>query len=416
MAPGKPQPPHKGDDDLIEWFTVSYRTIYLAVAAVALLVAGWLLVRYVQQSPPTPAPESPKPSLTTARFTSIEGSVRVKAVGTFEWVAATPDTTLRQSDLVRTAGGSSAEIAFFDGTVIQVRPDSLITIEEAMEDPATRRRRVGWHITSGMVNYEKTSAGSTEVSTPTVRVTQGGPGTGSFGVSESGDTDIRVFGGAGAQVRTTAGTTLQLESGRAVTVDSAGKAGPEVALPAAPVLRAPPHQAEITYPDPTKATTPLVWQGVPGSRSYHVMLDYGSSFSRPLVDQKDVRDTSVDLQGLEAGKYYWRVSAVGPRGVEGPFAPASQFTVTKSAPPPATKGPPLSIETVDVRGNIVQVKGRTEPGGRVAVNGQPIQVQGDGSFNEFITLAKTGQQQLVIRATGIDGGITEDKRSIVVTF
>lgn len=416
MAPEKPEPPHKGDDDLIEWFTVSYRTIYLAVAAVALLVGGWLLVRYVQQSPPQPASESPKPSHSTAHFTTIEGSVRVKPVGTFEWVAATSDTVLRQSDLVRTGGSSSAEITFFDGTVIQVRPDSLITIEEATEDPATRRRRVGWHITSGVVNYEKTTAGSTEVSTPTVRVTQGGPGTGSFGVSESGGTDIRVFRGAGARVRTKAGTTLDLPSGRAVTVDSTGKAGQEVTLPSAPVLQAPPHNAEIAYPNPARATTPLIWEAVADSRSYHVMLDYGPTFSRPLVDQKQVHETSVDLRGLEAGTYYWRVSAVGAAGVEGPFAAPSQFTVTRAAPPPVTKGPPLDIETVDVRGNIVQVKGHTEPGGRVTVNGQPIQVQGDGSFNEYITLAKSGQQELVIRATGIDGGITETKRSIVVSF
>ena len=48
---------------------------------------------------------------------------------------------LRKSDLVRTGPGAAAEITFFDGTVVHVRPDSLITIEETSEDPSTKRRR-----------------------------------------------------------------------------------------------------------------------------------------------------------------------------------------------------------------------------------------------------------------------------------
>ena len=38
----------------------------------------------------------------------------------------------------------TAEITFFDGTVVHVRPDSLITIEDTSEDFATKRRRVAW--------------------------------------------------------------------------------------------------------------------------------------------------------------------------------------------------------------------------------------------------------------------------------
>ena len=66
---------------------------------------------------------------------------------------------LRKSDLVRTGPGAAAEITFFDGTVVHVRPDSLITIEETSEDPNTKRRRVAWHISSGEVNFQTRRTG-----------------------------------------------------------------------------------------------------------------------------------------------------------------------------------------------------------------------------------------------------------------
>ena len=78
--------------------------------------------------------------------------------------------------------------------------------------------------------------------------------------------------------------------------------------------------------------------------------------------------------------------------------------------------PPLVIEALDVRTNILQIKGRTEPGATVTVNDQRVDVQGDGSFNEFIQLDKGGRQLVVIRSTGINGGVNEQKRPIVVTF
>ena len=75
-------------------------------------------------------------AVTTARFNAHRGHVKVKPVGTFEWVTADRAMVLRKSDLVRTGPGAAAEITFFDGTVFHVRPDSLITIEETSRGPA----------------------------------------------------------------------------------------------------------------------------------------------------------------------------------------------------------------------------------------------------------------------------------------
>ena len=62
------------------------------------------------------------------------------------------------------------------------------------------------------------------------------------------------------------------------------------------------------------------------------------------------------------------------------------------------------------------MRGRTEAGATLTVNGQRVDVGGDGSFNEFIQLPaeKAGRQIVVFRAVGINGGVTESKRPVMV--
>lgn len=408
------RPPKDSDSDL-DWFTVSYKTIYIAVG---LVVAAAAVVYYVLQKR---EPEPPKPvavvTVTTARFTRLDGSVKVKAVGTFEWVSADNRMVLKKNDLVRTGAGAAAEITFFDGTIVQVRPDSLITIEETSEDPSTKRRRVAWHVSSGEVNFQtvrhNVPGSATEVSTPTVRGTVGENAAANIRVAESGDSDIRLFRGS-ARTVTKTGQKVELGANEALKIDAAGKAAAKVALPPTPVLMFPQHQAEISYPDPTKATTLFGWKAVGDATEYHLMVDTNAFFNRPFVDRKGIRDVSQEIRGLEEGKYYWRVAAIAKDGTEGSFADFWRFSVTKPKQAAASGGtpPPLAIDLLDVRTNILQIKGRTEPGASVTVNGQRVDVQSDGTFNEFITLEKLGRQVVVVRATGLNGGVNEQKRTI----
>src|SRR5687768_2380811 len=131
MAPNK-----KRSADELDWFTISYKTIYSAIALAVIAAASALYYFYGGgfRSDPKPTQDSAATTTTTtARFTSIEGSVKVRAVGTFDWISADKAMLLKRSDLVRTGSGSAAEITFFDGTIVHVRPDSLITIEETSE-------------------------------------------------------------------------------------------------------------------------------------------------------------------------------------------------------------------------------------------------------------------------------------------
>jgi hypothetical protein len=75
--------------------------------------------------------------------------------------------------------------------------------------------------------------------------------------------------------------------------------------------------------------------------------------------------------------------------------------------------PLLVIESFEARNNVIRLVGKTEPGARLTVNGDPVTVQPDGSFREFVTLArKEGEQRVVIRSTSLAGGVAEETRTL----
>jgi hypothetical protein len=410
----------RSTDDLVDWFTVTYKSIYTVLGVLLAIAGAGGYYYYVKNAPPPPPPTETFVTQPTAHFSAIEGTVKVKAVGTFEWVTADSSMALKKSDIVRTGPGSAAEIRFFDGTVVAVAADSLIMIEASSSDPVSRRAKVGWRVSNGTVDFKVPprggAGGEAEISTPTVTARTDAAATGAISVAESGGTAVRVYDGR-VMASTKAGETIPLDANQALPVDASGKAGPAVKLPEVPVLLAPANQSEVAYPDPSRAITLLAWKPVANAASYHVLLDYSPYFNRPLVDRGGIKENSVEVRGLDTGKYYWQVAAVDKDGVTGRFSTFSRFAVSKPAsgatgeegPPP-----PLTIDALDVRANILQIKGRTEPGAAVTVNGQRLDVQSDGSFNEFIQMGKAGRQWVVIKAVSINGGANEQRRSVVV--
>ncbi len=406
------KPASRGDGEGLEWFTIRYRTLALAAGAVFLLAIGGVAWMLVGRRPPPPP--SPTVVETGARFVTIDGNVEVKRAATLEWLPATRAMLLQQNDLVRTRSGGTAEIRFADGTLFNVRPDSLITIEESTQNPVSRQQRVALSIQSGQANFTTATRGvlgTTTISTPTLRTTVQRETAGSMQVEESGATGLRIFRGAG-EAQTKSGQRINLTSNEGVRVDAAGAAGPKTSLPVVPQLTAPPNQTEFSFPDLAQGITLLLWNPVPGAAGYRVMVDYSAAFARPLYDRQRQGVTQMELRGLEAGSYYWKVAAVDTKGVEGAFSELWRFTLSKA--PASNVPPPLAVETLELKGNVLHVRGRTEPGATLVLNGERLEVQTDGSFNEFLTFDISSGSSVLLRSTGAKGGVAELRRRVTV--
>jgi len=415
--PGDADPRSAGKDNML-----SHRTIYVitGLCLVAMAAGAFIYSRRITPQPlPTPTPTVAEAEVsTTARFTLLGGTVKVKAKNSLDWRDATPETVLAKDDLVRTGRDSAAELTFVDGTVVHVRPDSLITIEESSENPRTNEHKFVWKVSSGEVNYGSgagTGPGSlTEVSTDTMRLRHSGPSAGAVRVAQSGESDVRLFRGTG-EVETTGGQKVRVAANQGVRVSATGQAGTTVTLPGAPALVAPVHDANLVYANPSVATTTLSWKQAPGAQKYRVVVDVTPGFYRPMVDRLN-EGTAVHLQGLDVGQYCWKVAAVDSADAEGRFSDFARFSVARPPTPVAGAAPPLAVTAFDIRTNILRIKGQTDPGASVFVNGEALTVHPDGTFNEFVTLEKLGPQEVKLRVVGTNGGVREETRSVVVAF
>src|SRR6185503_3625499 len=169
---------------------------------------------------------------------------------------------------------------------------------------------------------------------------------------------------------------------QAVLVDGQGKAGPRIELPPPPKLIAPGAKAELPYVAPPQATATLQWEAVRGAHTYRVAMDYNVQRAELLLsaalDQPGIPTTTHELRGLDAGSYFWHVSGVSKEGLEGDFSKVSLFSVVNATPPPGA-APGLEIEATAVLDGVVLVKGRTDRGATVTVDGHDVTVLPDGS-------------------------------------
>jgi hypothetical protein len=369
--------------------------------ALASVVAYWFL--FVRKP-------VPKPGQQIARLTAVTGKVKVKPNQKEAWGEARLQDRLHVGDVLQTETRAGAEISFNSGSVVSVRPDSVVYIGGSAEASTA-----AWRVQSGRVNFSVGDE-TTEIVTPTVKATARENASGNIDVAEGGETGVKIFRGR-ADVETTQGQRIALGENQAVQVDAAGKAGARLELPPPPTLVAPGPKARLPFVAPPAATATLSWNAVKNGASYRVVMDYNVTQANLLLaaalEETGVTTTTHDVEGLNVGRYFWRVSAVSEDGLEGAPSRVSFFAVVepeapRPAPPaePATGPPPLVLHAVEeVAPGIVHVGGRTDPGATVTVDGASVRVMHDGSFSEHVQRRGTGE--VLVRATALDGQFTE---------
>jgi Mg-chelatase subunit ChlD len=125
-----------------------------------------------------------------------------------------------------------------------------------------------------------------------------------------------------ASGQTQAGEAFTRQATRSVFVAPAGQEAPTLLAPAD-------GQAELSLPPL------LAWSPVDEAASYRVQLDTTASFSRPIVDESAVQDTTFAAEELSLGTtYYWRVRARKENGRRGDWSLPRTFTTTTDATPP----------------------------------------------------------------------------------
>jgi hypothetical protein len=398
----------------IEWFTVRRSTIYLFVACLLGLAAAATSMYFQVFGPKKEVaaadvqPEADR----SARFLDLDGSVKIRKAGTYEWIDANMGMALGRDDTIRTVGGAQARVRLFDGTEYLVKPDSILVIEEAYEDPDTKAKRVAVKLNAGQVNLKTPRAGvsgsRSDLATPTSEATFEENTT----ADVSFDTSSRVSGftvfNGRSDVRS-GGTSVSLSSSQAVDVTADNKFSKIIELPDVPVIETPANHSVVAV----SATTEFRWRPVKGARKYHVELDRSPYFRDPILEST-VPNVSILHRGLTPGTYYWQVTAVDSNNRSGAPSEFAKFTVSSRVDTENVIPPELTVfrPTVSLDG-IVTVKGATEIGVVVTVDygmgDDRVQLKEDGSFTYYFQVREAGRHPVVVKARKRDGGGVAEK-------
>jgi hypothetical protein len=343
------------------------------------------------------------------RIYHMEGDVRVKRAGEFNWEAADRKQLLRVGDQVKTGGSGSVQLIYFDGTLTTINPGSLLEIREIHEDQATRVRRVSEKLNWGEVlaSTQKKNVDGSFHEIATEKVSARAEDAGEFRVvsdKESKVSAVDVFQG---RVQLLAGgRNERIDSGERIRADALGALQAKEVLPAVPRLLAPADQKIFVHEDPSKASATLAWEKTAGAARYHLVISDRLLFTSPLYEADRV-ETTVQLEPIHRGEYHWKVASVSAAGIRGPYSEPWRFRVTsQNLHDKEDTTPPLLEITENVQsGPMLILNGRTEPGALLWVDNEKVDVTDAGTFYAVVRLRKEGVNEVSLMAQDASGNV-----------
>jgi len=405
----------------VYWHTVSYKTVGLLVALVVVLVIvgifvakpNWteIFTTKLSNALGNPETEALTSTQTQAKFVNLDGRVQVKKVNSVTWVDADYHTTLDKGDLIQTGADGAARITFADGTEYTVNKDTLITVEEntVTRDHSNTAVRINvgavdlatptWTLRDAQaaVSVEDATAFMKQNSRATVK-----------NDPNKNEHEIVVANGAAEVHR--GNEKIELTQWEKASFPTGGATQKSSVL-APPGLVAPLNLQPIISESPKAAQIRFEWQAVEGAVGYTLRVSPTSMFTK-LVKEVPVHGTSAEVTGLEAGDYFWSVTASDAKKETSEFSETFKFSLVAQG---KTQEMRLEIQSTQMHGRVAELIGRTEPGAALIINGQAVaNISPDGTFRHFTEPLEPGEHTIVVIGSNRRGGTATQKVSIVV--
>jgi hypothetical protein len=406
------------DDQHIGWVTITYRSVFLAITILIVLIGvglyfafpdqtknkahasmDWVLNLVGKVGGPTPAVR-PQAGEQKANFTMIDGSVRVRKKNDNSFVTAGYNVPLEKGDVVQTGPEGMAKIVFADKTSYTVKPDSLIVIEENSTNEA-QQTKVAVQVTTGTVdlataNYSSGSkcevilAGATASLAPESSAQVRNE-------SKKDNYEILMKTGTGAVKR--GDETVQLNNFEKVTFKAEAKTMTKDKELQPPTLLDPGNMISV-FTSGTATTVEFTWTPVTGAKGYKIRLAKNAYFTEMIGER--AADIAQLRMPLSVGQYYWSVKSIDTRNKPSMESERFRFNVV---PKSRDEILPLDVEEPHGHGRMVEIRGKTAPGARVIINGSEIpSVNLDGTFQYIIpSMMKPGDNMITVTAQNSKG-------------
>lgn len=346
-----------------------------------------------------------------AQFVAVQGRVELRRGERGEWEPARSRLMLRPGDYVKTAGNGSAEIMFVDGTLYNVRPNTLFVVgsSESIGGAASEQ---SIQLEYGWINLNTAQRPST-VATPQAEAR----------VEDDTEAEVTYDGQSNAGTFATFRGAMEVAAGgerRRVEALQSVSQGPDGLsetriVPGSPDLVRPGDNEDIDLDRQRELV--LAWGQVEGAERYALQISRSRLFVDNLIDVENRQNTQARLGLQGEGSFLWRVAAIGQDSSKGPWSPPARFRVASLRGPAGggSREPPrLEIESVQSYGSIFIVSGSTEPGASVWINGESVPVDAEGSFTKTIQLGQQGWSFIETRAADARGNEATRRKRVFV--
>ena len=349
----------------------------------------------------------------SAQILSLQGRVEVQRANQTKWEKGREKQPLYNGDFIKTGPDSSAEVLQADNTILRMGSDSLMEVHREARggrEPSSGEVRVKL----GQVNV-LTATNPSSVVTDAARADVDRDSRVGVEVAEDSRTLVSAYAGK-ARVTGASGQRQELTSRQAVDAAPGGALGQKRPVPDPPVLEKPATNALIDLDASDRVD--LAWRPVLGTTGYELQMGRSRLFTTSNLEFTNRRDTnSATVRILRPGTYYWRVAALGMERLRSEWSTPRAFKAYAGPRVEAltdTTPPKLEVQKPTQMGNLFIVQGVTEPGASVTINGETVDVAGDGTFKKAVSLNREGWNTIVIKATDPAGNSAEDRKSVYV--
>jgi FecR protein len=418
----------------VAWTTVTYRSVLLSLLVVALVVGAGMHFAFPQFTDTTvraaggfatillekvagmapPPGKASSGAAQQARFTALDGTVKVKKSASNSWVNADYNVPLEKGDVLQTGSEGIAKIVFNDGTNYTVKQDSLIVIEENSANDQ-QQTNVAVAVSTGTVDLSTATyveGSKSQVIVAGARASLAPESAAQVHNDPKSDQhEILLKKGSGEVARN--GETIRLSDWEKVTFKGSSEkmAKSKDIGPPAPI--SPANMAPIfTTGGASNKDVEFSWTPMANATGYRLRISKNPYFSSTIVD-RNVSTADVWVTGLGLGAYYWMVQSVDSEGRQSTESEKNRFTVIPKGKEAVALD--LELDPLIQHGHVIEITGKTEVGARVMVNGREVPiVTTDGTFHYFTPPLPAGESVITVTAQNSTGGVNTRQQKVVI--
>ena len=418
----------------VAWKTVTYRSVIMALIGAVLIfgavmhvvfpkftdstvkaagqLSAGLLEKVAGLAPPLKGPSAAASQ--QAHFTALDGTIRVRKGNGNSWINADYNVPLEKGDVVQTGAEGMAKIVFNDGTNYTVKQDSLIVIEENSANDQ-QQTNVSVAVTTGTVDLTTATYVQGSKSQVIVAGAKASLGPDSSAMVHNNPKDdqheILVKRGSGEIQRN--GEVVHLSNWEKVSFHSESKTMERATEIGPPAPITPGNMMPVFMNAGEKSKeVEFAWTPMTNAAGYRLRISHNPYFSSLLMDRK-VESPSVVVTGLPVGAYYWSIQSYDAAGKVSVESEKNRFTIIVKAKEKTEMS--LDLDPFVQHGHVIEVKGKTEAGARVMVNGREVPIVGDdGSFHYFTPPLPNGESLITVTAQNLKGGVNTRQEKVVI--